>query len=153
MKSRSLRSQREDDALMELVLPQLEQVFRVAERKEPEPGFAQRWLARQLHAARAQQRVRNNWMVAANGLALLLMLALISTGALALLGRSVPFLSDVFSGIVAMVGFELALASVVFAVISAVPVWVWLISCSIGGTLLVLWIAAFRRATFLREQS
>ncbi|HEY4718879.1 MAG TPA: hypothetical protein VIH14_07690 [Anaerolineales bacterium] len=130
--------------LLDQAWQKLEGEFRGAPMLAPEAGFVQRWEARRQQAQQRQQRVRNNWLVAANGFAILLFLAVVTALAWGLLVQPTLF-TTIVGTIIAFAVFSLTMIQVALSVLTEVPFAIWCLTFAIGASLLSLWADLFNQ--------
>lgn len=150
MKNQFLDPETPEEAVMlDKAWLQVEELFFAARHKAPAAGFAYRWQARWLQAERRQERVRKQWEWAANLMAVGLLVAVLTIGALAALGQ--PFFSAVFSGLVSLFASLITFMRVNLTVLAAIPLSAWLAFSAGCGLLLAAWTIMFRRAVVSKE--
>jgi len=151
MKKPSAKQSREINRLLDRTWHELELKFQSAAAVAPRSGFAGRWRELWGQAERRQERLRNHWVVAANGFAALLFLAVCTVIGGNLLAQQASVISALVSSLLAFAVFVLTILNVTLSIIADFPLGAWVLFAAICAGLLALWAKVFRYAQMTKE--
>jgi len=137
--------------LLDQTWQELELKFRSTAAVTPRAGFSIRWQERQQLTERRQQLLRNNWVLASHGFAVLLFLMVGTILAGNLLAQQASLLPDMASGLLAFAAFARTLLNVTLSIIFEFPLGTWVWFLAICASLMTLWTDLFRNASLEKE--
>ncbi|MEX1143580.1 MAG: hypothetical protein WEC16_01975 [Anaerolineales bacterium] len=141
-------SSEEAGILLDQTWLELEVKLRSAGTLAPQAGFTLRWKERQRLTERLQQRLRNNWLLASHGFAVLLFLTVGTIVAGNLLSQQASLLPALASGLLAFAAFARTLLNVTLSIFFEIPLGTWVWFLAICASLMALWNDLFRNAQF-----
>lgn len=134
-----------DETTFQQTWQEIETRFREAEWHEPAEGFAMRWQDTWQQAEARSAKVRSYWVVGANALSVLLMVAASGLAVWQMMQGPVAFFYSTIGVVLEFAAFLAAMFRVTISVLLAIPVLYWMIFGVASLALLGLWAKLFQQ--------